>query len=72
MVSSPQQRQPTIWWKNAIFFCGTHLVAAYGVYRRPPATVPKIILVATVVLWQLASFGYAIRSWHVICDISDH
>ncbi|KAF8481648.1 hypothetical protein DFH94DRAFT_403321 [Russula ochroleuca] len=59
MASSPPQR-PAIWWKNSIFFCGTHLAAAYGVYRRPPATVPKIILVATVVLWQLASFGITV------------
>jgi stearoyl-CoA desaturase (delta-9 desaturase) len=59
MTSSPPQGRPAIWWNNVIFFCGTHLAAAYGVYRRPPTTVPKIILVVTIVLWQLGSFGYA-------------
>ncbi|KAF8492783.1 hypothetical protein F5888DRAFT_1618645 [Russula emetica] len=60
MTSSPPQRRPAIWWSNLIFFCGTHLAAAYGVYRRPPTTVPKMILVVTIVLWQLGSFGITI------------
>jgi len=73
MTSSPPQRRPAIWWNNAIFFCGTHLAAAYGVYRRPPTTVPKMILVLTIVLWQLGSFGYAyIRSHYVILHHTEH
>ena len=59
MSSSHSPKRPAIWWENTIFFCGTHLAAAYGAYHRPPATVPKVILVATVVFWQLASLGYA-------------
>jgi len=59
MASSVQQKPPAVWWKNALFFCGTHLVAAYGVYRHPPSTVSRAILVATVVLWQLGNFGFA-------------
>lgn len=59
MTDSAPRKRPIIWWSNAIFFCGIHLAAAYGVYCRPPTTVPKAILVATVVLWQLASFGCA-------------
>ena len=67
MASSPPQPRPAIWWNNAIFFCGTHIAAAYGVYRRPPGTVSKIILVLTIALWQLGSFGYAyMRSYDVI------
>jgi len=34
-----------------------HLAAAYGVYRRPPSTVPTAIFVATVVVCQLANYG---------------
>ncbi|KAI0297585.1 fatty acid desaturase-domain-containing protein [Multifurca ochricompacta] len=60
MTSRTSRNQSTFWWNNAIFFCGTHLAAAYGVYHRPLATIPKAILVATVVLWQLASFGITI------------
>jgi hypothetical protein len=59
MTSSLPPKRPAIWWENTIFFCSTHLAAAYGVYRRPPATVPMPILVATVALWQLSSFGCA-------------
>jgi hypothetical protein len=74
MTSSPPQgRRPAIWWNNAIFLCGTHLAAAYGVYRRPPATVSKMILFFTVVLWQLGSFGYAyMRFYYVISHLTDH
>jgi hypothetical protein len=73
MTSSPPQRRPAIWWTNAIFFCGTHLAAAFGVYHHPPATVPKMILVVTIVLWQLGSFGYAyMRSYYVILHLTDH
>jgi stearoyl-CoA desaturase (delta-9 desaturase) len=68
MASGAPQRRPPIWWSNAIFFCSTHLAAAYGVYRRPPATVPKIILIATVVLWQLGSFGCVMPSWRDIAS----
>ncbi|KAI0275182.1 fatty acid desaturase-domain-containing protein [Gloeopeniophorella convolvens] len=57
---SPSPQQPAIWWNNIIFFVGAHFAAAYGVYRRPPTTVPAGILAATVVLWQLASFGVTI------------
>ena len=57
MAPSTPRKPPAVWWENILFFCGTHLAAAYGVYRRPPSTVPRAILVATVVLWQLASFG---------------
>ncbi|KAI0283715.1 hypothetical protein BGY98DRAFT_1087781 [Russula aff. rugulosa BPL654] len=60
MTSNPPQGRPTIWWTNVIFLCGTHLAAAYGVYRLPPTTVPKMILVVTIVLWQLGSFGITI------------
>jgi hypothetical protein len=60
MMSTLPPKQPPIWWENIIFFCGTHLAAAYGVYHRPPATVPKAILIATLALWQLASFGCAL------------
>jgi hypothetical protein len=67
MTSNPPQGRPTIWWTNVISLCGTHLAAAYGVYRLPPITVPKMILVVTIVLWQLGSFGYAyMRSYYVI------
>jgi stearoyl-CoA desaturase (delta-9 desaturase) len=59
MASSVQRKPPAVWWYNALFFCGMHLAAAYGVYRRPPSTVLRAILVATVVLWQLANFGCA-------------
>jgi hypothetical protein len=73
MTSSPPQGRPAFWWSNAIFFCGTHLAAAYGVYRRPPTTVPKMILVVTIVLWQLGSFGYAyMRSYYVVSRLTDH
>lgn len=73
MTSSPPQDRPAIWWNNVIFFCGTHLAAAYGVYRRPPTTVPKMILVITIVLWQLGSFGYAyMRSYCTISRPTDH
>lgn len=73
MTSRPPQGRPAIWWNNAIFFCGTHLAAAYGVYRRPPATVPNIILVVTIVLWQLGSFGYAYtRSYYVKSHLTHH
>jgi hypothetical protein len=73
MTSSPPQGRPTIWWSNAIFFCGTHLAAAYGVHRRPPTTVPRMILVVTIVLWQLGSFGYAyMRPYYVILRLTDH
>ena len=69
-TSDDPRGRPTIWWNNALFFCGTHLAAAYGVYRRPPTTVPKTILVVTIVLWQLASFGYAyMRSY---CDVASY
>jgi len=60
MASTTTRKPPTIWWSNALFFCGAHLAAAYGVYRRPPSTVPGVLLVATVVLWQLGSFGITI------------
>lgn len=71
--SDHSQGRPAIWWKNALFFCGTHLAAAYGVYRRPPTTVPKTILVVTIVLWQLASFGYAyMHFYYAISRLTDH
>ncbi|SRR5260221_9435548 len=57
MASTTPTKPPVIWWNNAIFFCGTHLAAAYGIYRRPPSTVPGALLVATIVLFQLAMFG---------------
>ena len=57
MTSTTPRNPPVIWWNNAIFFCGTHLAAAYGIYRRPPSTVPWALLVATIVLFQLAMFG---------------
>jgi hypothetical protein len=59
MTPSLPPKRPVIWWEVAIFFCSTHLAAAYGVYHRPPATVPMPILVATVALWQLAIFRCA-------------
>jgi hypothetical protein len=59
MTPSLPPKRPAIWWENIIFFCATHLAAAYGVYHRPPATVPMPILVATVALWQLSSLGCA-------------
>ncbi|KAH9973270.1 hypothetical protein BGW80DRAFT_1171928 [Lactifluus volemus] len=52
MTTSLSPKPPAIWWV-IIIFCGTHLAAAYGVYHRPPATVPMPILVATVAHWQL-------------------
>jgi hypothetical protein len=73
MTSRSPQGRPAIWWTNVIFFCGTHLAAAYGVYRRPPTSVPKMILVVTIVLWQLGTFGYAnMRSYYVISHLTDH
>src|SRR6266566_3229327 len=73
MTSRPPQGRPAIWWNNVIFFCGMHLAAAYGVYRRPPTTVPKMILVVTILLWQLGLFGYAyMRSYYVISHLTDH
>ncbi|KAI0283721.1 hypothetical protein BGY98DRAFT_1105800 [Russula aff. rugulosa BPL654] len=49
MTSNPPQGRPTIWWTNVISLCGTHLAAAYGVYRLPPTTVPNMILVAPLI-----------------------
>jgi len=57
MASTTPRNPPVIWWNNVIFFCGTHLAAAYGIYRRPLSTVPGALLVATIVLFQLAMFG---------------
>ena len=56
MALTPQQ-PPPVWWEVIIYFCGIHLAAAYGVYRRPPSTVPTAIFVATVVVCQLANYG---------------
>jgi stearoyl-CoA desaturase (Delta-9 desaturase) len=67
MTSSLPPKRPAIWWSNIIFFCGTHLAAAHGVYHRPPSTVPKAILIATIALWQLASLGCA---YHYQCFMS--
>ena len=57
MASTTSHEPPDVWWKVIIYFCGVHLAAAYGVYRRPPSTVPTAILVATIVLCQLANYG---------------
>lgn len=57
MAPTTPPQPPPVWWKVVIYFCGIHLAAAYGVYRRPPSTVPTAIFIATVVVWQLANFG---------------
>ena len=54
--TTPQEQRP-LWWSLIIPFCGVHLAAAYGVYCRPMSTVPTAILVATIVVCQLANFG---------------
>ena len=49
------------------------MAATFGVYRRPPATVSKMILVVTVLLWQLGSFGCTyMRSYYVILHLTDY
>ncbi|KAH9958400.1 hypothetical protein BGW80DRAFT_161237 [Lactifluus volemus] len=60
MASSLPPKLPEFCWQTIIFFCGIHLAAAYGVYHRPPATVPMPILVATIVLWQVTNFSMTI------------
>ena len=57
MAPTTPRKSPPIWWKFIITFFGVHLAAAYGVYRRPPSTVPTAILVATLVVYQVANYG---------------
>ena len=57
MASTTPQVSPPIWWKLVVPFCGTHLAAAYGIYRRPPSTVSAGIWAATFLVYQLATYG---------------
>lgn len=47
-----------IWWSNAIFFVGVHFAAVIGIYYWPYHEVPRATLVLSVMIWQLADFGY--------------
>ncbi|KAA1471400.1 hypothetical protein DENSPDRAFT_776372 [Dentipellis sp. KUC8613] len=60
VATDPEARPPQIWWANAIFFVGTHLAAAYGIYRRPLSTLSRETALLTFVCWQLACFGITI------------
>ncbi|KIJ13749.1 hypothetical protein PAXINDRAFT_176886 [Paxillus involutus ATCC 200175] len=51
---------PKIWWSNAVFFVSVHIAALAGTYHMPPTHVPRLTLLMSLVLWQLADFGVTI------------
>lgn len=59
--ASTTTKKPEIWWSNAIFFVGFHVMSLIGaVYLSPPQSVPWQTWVLCFVSWQLASFGITI------------
>ncbi|KIL00840.1 hypothetical protein PAXRUDRAFT_790237 [Paxillus rubicundulus Ve08.2h10] len=62
MTPPPNQSYtpPKIWWSNAVFFVSVHIAALAGAYHRPPTHVPRLTLLMSLVLWQLADFGVTI------------
>lgn len=54
-------KKPEIWWSNAIFFVGFHVMSLIGaVFLSPPSQVPWQTWVLCFISWQLASFGITI------------
>lgn len=56
-----------IWWSNASFFIGTHLLAIYGVWQLSPwATLDMRTFWLCIASWQTATFGITVgyhRLW---------
>ena len=52
-------RAPRVWWSNAAFFTGVHVLAAVGIYFRPVYTVSHATLLLCFLSWQLGCFGCA-------------
>ncbi|KAG8931932.1 hypothetical protein FRC02_001954, partial [Tulasnella sp. 418] len=67
VLSMTQERLMPIWWSNAIFFIGMHIIGLAGTYYlRPITTTPRATLILCFISWQLASFGITIgyhRCW---------
>lgn len=49
------------WWSNAIFFVGTHIAAAVGVYFKPPWAVPRATLLLCLLVYQASCFGCVVE-----------
>lgn len=50
-------RQPRVWWSNALFFAGVHVLCAVGIYLQPAWDVPRATLLLCFASWQLGCFG---------------
>lgn len=54
--------RPKIWWSNSIFFLAVHIAAAIGLYFKPFFSVPRATVLLFFFSWQLADFGWVVRS----------
>lgn len=67
VAASAKPQQGDIWWSNAIFFVGMHVLALVGVLRISPyANLDRRTALVCFLSWQLAQFGITLgyhRLW---------